>query len=133
MRDVASCDILAVWKRAALRNRMRENFTSGSVGGLVEQSPALPGLAAAVMLLCGEVSAGEPAVGFESGPGRLVISIGGRPLATYFYADQVTTRPYFAHVHAPTGVQVTRNHPPKPSDLQDHATLHPGIWLAFGG
>ena len=43
MRDVASCDILAVWKRAALRNRMRENFTSGSVGGLVEQSPALPG------------------------------------------------------------------------------------------
>ena len=43
MRDVTSRDILAVWKRAAPRNRMRENFTSGSVGGLVEQSPALPG------------------------------------------------------------------------------------------
>ncbi len=34
MRDAASSDILAVWKRAAPRNRMREIFTSGSVGGL---------------------------------------------------------------------------------------------------
>ena len=33
MRDAASSDILAVWKRAAPRNRMREIFTSGSVGG----------------------------------------------------------------------------------------------------
>ena len=43
MRDAASSDILAVWKRAAPRNRMREIFTSGSVGGLAEQSLALPG------------------------------------------------------------------------------------------
>jgi hypothetical protein len=43
MRDAASSDILAVWKRAAPRNRMREIFTSGSVGGLVEQSLILPG------------------------------------------------------------------------------------------
>ncbi len=43
MRDAASSDILAVWKRAAPRNRMRETFTSGSVGGLAEQSPILPG------------------------------------------------------------------------------------------
>jgi hypothetical protein len=42
-RDVASGDILAVWKRAAPRNRMREILTSGSVGGLIEQSLALPG------------------------------------------------------------------------------------------
>ena len=38
-----SGDNLAVWKRAAPRNRMRETFTSGSVEGLVEQSPILPG------------------------------------------------------------------------------------------
>ena len=44
MRDAASSDILAVWKRAVPRNRMREILTSGSVGGLVEQSPILPGL-----------------------------------------------------------------------------------------
>ncbi len=34
---------LVVWKRATPRNRMREILTSGSVGGLVEQSPILPG------------------------------------------------------------------------------------------
>jgi hypothetical protein len=34
---------LIVWKRAIPRNRMREILTSGSVGGLVEQSPILPG------------------------------------------------------------------------------------------
>ena len=43
MWDAASSDILAVWKRAVPRNRMREILTSGSVGGLVEQSPILPG------------------------------------------------------------------------------------------
>jgi hypothetical protein len=43
MRDAASSDILAVWKRAVPRNRMREILTSGSVGGLVEQSLILPG------------------------------------------------------------------------------------------
>jgi hypothetical protein len=29
-------------------------------------------------------------------------------------------------------VPVTRHHPPQPGDLDDHATFHPGIWLAFG-
>ena len=43
MWDAASSDILAVWKHAVPRNRMREILTSGSVGGLVEQSPILPG------------------------------------------------------------------------------------------
>jgi len=41
--DLPSGVSLAVWKRAAPRNRMRETFTSGSVGGLAEQSPILPG------------------------------------------------------------------------------------------
>jgi hypothetical protein len=43
MRDTAASGILAVWKRAAPRNRMREILTSGSVGGLAEQSLVLPG------------------------------------------------------------------------------------------
>ena len=51
MRVVASGCNLAVWKRAAPRNRMRETFTSGSVGGLVEQSPILPGQATATLYL----------------------------------------------------------------------------------
>ena len=33
---------LVVRKRAIPRNRMREILTSGSVGGLAEQSPILP-------------------------------------------------------------------------------------------
>jgi hypothetical protein len=33
----------AVWQRAVPRNRMRAIFTSGSVGGLDEESPILPG------------------------------------------------------------------------------------------
>ena len=33
--DLPSGVNLAVWKRAAPRNRMRETFTSGSVGGLI--------------------------------------------------------------------------------------------------
>jgi len=41
--DLPSGVNLVVWKRAIPRNRMREIFTSGSVGGLVEQSPILPG------------------------------------------------------------------------------------------
>ncbi len=43
MRGAVASGILAVWKRAAPRNRMREIFTSGSVGGLAEQSLVLPG------------------------------------------------------------------------------------------
>jgi len=43
MRGAAASGILAVWKRAAPRNWMREILTSGSVGGLAEQSLALPG------------------------------------------------------------------------------------------
>ena len=64
---------------------------------------------------------------------RLVITDGGQPVATYVFRDDKILRPYFAHVHAPGGIQVTRNHPPVPgADATDHDTMHPGVWLAFG-
>lgn len=75
---------------------------------------------------------GAADVRFESSPGAIEISVGGRPFATYAYADPATPRPYFAHVRAPSGVKVTRAFPPGPDDPKDHATMHPGIWLAFG-
>ena len=50
MRGAAASGILAVWKRAAPRNRMREILTSGSVGGLAEQSLALPGRVGLVLV-----------------------------------------------------------------------------------
>lgn len=79
---------------------------------------------------------GQPAIEFQRQPGAVRITVAGEPMATYFYADQEITRPFFAHVHAPGGVPVTRNHPPRPGiDDTDHGTagnyFHPGIWLAF--
>lgn len=51
----------------------------------------------------------------------------------YVRSDPKIPRPYLAHVKAPGGVQVTRNHPPvEGTDLTDHDTIHPGIWLSFG-
>lgn len=71
-------------------------------------------------------------VSFRQEPGKLLISIGEQPFATYVYEDSVITRPYFAHVKTPCGIQATRNHPPQAGDPQDHATFHPGIWQSFG-
>ena len=64
---------------------------------------------------------------------RLVITDAGQPVATYVFRDDRIPRPYFAHVHAPGGIQVTRHHPPiEGVDATDHDTIHPGIWLAYG-
>ncbi|MEX2587456.1 MAG: PVC-type heme-binding CxxCH protein [Actinomycetota bacterium] len=62
----------------------------------------------------------------------LEIRLDGRPIASYVFQDEKTLRPYFVHVTTPRGIQVTRNHPPIPGeDPTDHATMHPGLWLAF--
>jgi Methane oxygenase PmoA len=72
-------------------------------------------------------------VAFAEGEGRVAIVIDGLPVAVYCYQDEQITRPYFAHVRSPGGVQVTRHHPPiDGQDLTDHGTIHPGIWLSFG-
>lgn len=63
---------------------------------------------------------------------RLLVRDGSQPVCEYRFDDSEIPRPYFCHVHAPGGVQVTRSHPPGPHDLSDHATFHPGIWVAFG-
>jgi hypothetical protein len=66
-------------------------------------------------------------------PERLIITHDSTPVAHFVFADTNILRPYFAHVHTPDGVQVTRNHPPIAGvDPVDHPTMHPGIWLAFG-
>jgi hypothetical protein len=91
-------------------------------------------LVACAALAPAAVPAAEDAlVEFRPGDSQVEITVGGAPLATYVFADEVARRPYLAHVHAPGGVQVTRNHPPVEGvDATDHATFHPGIWLAFG-
>ncbi|PAW86966.1 MAG: hypothetical protein B9S33_07105 [Pedosphaera sp. Tous-C6FEB] len=70
---------------------------------------------------------------FTEQPDRLVITHGARPVAHFVFKDAAILRPYFTHVHAPDGSQVTRTHPPVAGkDAVDHATMHPGVWLAFG-
>ena len=77
------------------------------------------------------IAAAEFAVQQE--PDRVIITDGSRSVATYVFRDEKILRPYFANVHAPGGIQVTRNHPPVPNvDATDHDTMHPGVWLAFG-
>lgn len=78
-------------------------------------------------------SADEPRITVDRRADRLRISIGGAVFADYVFRDDKTLRPYFTNVKAKGGVRVTRHHPPRPGkDSVDHATMHPGIWLAFG-
>ena len=74
-----------------------------------------------------------PAVSFSKTDGSLSVVIGGQTVAEYVFRDEQILRPYFRHLCTQSGKQVTRNSPPiKPGDLDDHATMHPGLWLAFG-
>ncbi len=78
-------------------------------------------------------SAKRDVVSFQRGDGRLRIVLGEQPIAEYVWSDEQVLRPYFRHLRTPSGIQVTRNHPPVSGrDLDDHATMHPGLWLAFG-
>jgi len=77
--------------------------------------------------------AAEGKISFNRQPGKVLINIDGQTIATYAYRDPQILRPYFSGLKAPHGVQVTRNHPPhKDIDADDHATMHPGLWVAFG-
>lgn len=87
----------------------------------------------AIVLCAAPAWAGGQRVEFHREPGWLQITVDGAPLGTYVYSDPAIPRPYFAHLRAPGDVRVTRNHPPiAGSDPTDHASFHPGLWLAFG-
>jgi hypothetical protein len=95
-------------------------------------------LAAALAILLAPhfLSAAElnsPEVLFQQIDGGLRVVIGGQTIAEYVYRGEQILRPYFKHLCTLSGMQVTRNSPPiKPGDLDDHPTMHPGLWLAFG-
>ncbi len=84
------------------------------------------------VLIVACVDADEPRLSFTETDGQIAINAGDQAVASYVYSDEQILRPYFAHVKTPDGLQVTRNHPPQTGDRSDHATMHPGIWLAFG-
>ena len=74
-----------------------------------------------------------PSIEFQDGEDRLIITLGGKPLAEYLKSgDDRTTRPFLRHLHAPTGEQVSRNHPPPAGEPDDHDTFHAGMFMGFG-
>ena len=79
-----------------------------------------------------EAAHGED-VAFDFQPDYVAISIRDELFARYVFRDAEIRRPYFADVRTLDGRRVTRTHPPVEGvDSTDHATMHPGIWLAFG-
>ncbi len=72
---------------------------------------------------------------------RLQIRLGDQRIATFLKRHPKLTRRALVNVMTPSGVQVTRNFPPRlPEDRTlgrrdgsaDHALMHPGIWIGFG-
>ena len=107
---------------------MRENFDFGAGICL---------LMSAHILSCPTARADEDkqaTVAFQSEKDAVVLLIDGKSVASYYFRDPggQIKRPFFAHVKTMGGIQVTRNHPPTSQDRDDHATMHPGIWFAFG-
>lgn len=69
----------------------------------------------------------------EKGIAAYTFAFEKKPVVHYRWKDADIRRPFFFHLHAPDGNQVTRNHPPIPGkDAADHDTMHPGMWLSFG-
>ena len=78
--------------------------------------------------------AGLP-VRFEHAGDILRVLVDGKPVATYHTGDQDIPRPHFRDVFTLDGKRITRPCPPDPAAYKgndDHATFHPGVWLAFG-
>jgi hypothetical protein len=86
-------------------------------------------------LLSAFVAVASPATGLEiqREADRLVVTeAGGDAVATFVFADSAVGRPAIRDLAAPGGTFVTRPCPPRPGvDADDHATMHPGVWLGF--
>lgn len=79
------------------------------------------------------MAAEQPAFSLEKLETEVVIRLGETSIARYVFDDPQIPRPYFCDVKTHDGIQVTRNHPPiEGIDRTDHATYHPGLWMAFG-
>lgn len=81
------------------------------------------------------LNAAEPKLGYKGarGSGEITFTEDDRAIARFVVRDKVVRRPYLADVKTPSGIQVTRRHPPVAGeDAVDHDTMHPGIWFALG-
>ena len=109
-------------------------MTASKVGLKSAMAAALAGIVVCCVCQAADAGSKAPVVGFKFDPIGLKITIDGKPFADYYTGTSSIPRPYFAHVMTPSGLQVTRNHPPvEGKDSVDHNTFHPGIWLTFAG
>ena len=79
---------------------------------------------------------------FRQEGGELQLFLGQTQVATYLLEHDQLTRRAFVNVRTPSGIQVTRNFPPrKPEDIDPgytaeagiiHPVLHAGLWMSFG-
>jgi hypothetical protein len=86
--------------------------------------------------------AGDPGFHLQDSDDKLEIRYEDQHIATYLKRHGTLTRPAFVNVGLPSGIQVTRNFPPrKPEDLDPgysgeggmiHPMMHPGIWISYG-
>ena len=79
---------------------------------------------------------------FQDAGDGLHIHLGAQRIATYLKRHLQLTRRALVNVTTPSGIQVTRNFPPrKPEDVDPgygaedgiiHPIMHPGIWIGYG-
>lgn len=70
---------------------------------------------------------------FDLQANRLLLNYNHQPIANYVINDDTIHRPYFMDLNTMGGTRITRHNPPEPTtEASDHATMHPGLWLAFG-
>lgn len=87
----------------------------------------------------------EPAQGtfhFQTEGSELQLFLDQEQIATYLLNHSKLTRRAFVNLKTPSGIQVTRNYPPrKPEDIDPgykneegiiHPNMHPGLWMSFG-
>ena len=88
-----------------------------------------------VLALANAAFAAGPPVRFDRSGDTVRVLVDEKPVATYHMGDQDIPRPHFRDVFTLNGERITRPCPPAPAAYKgndDHATFHPGIWLAFG-
>lgn len=90
----------------------------------------------AILLVLGglaQAHGADPDLAFMRQAGSLEVRIGKTTVARYVYQDPKVSRPYFVDLRTPSGLQVSRRHPPvEGQDATDHLGLHTGFWLSFG-
>lgn len=78
---------------------------------------------------------GHPKKGFcvEEHPAQLKLLHDGSEFAVYVSSHPQVRRPFMVHLRNREGARITRRFPPAGGESADHADMHPGLWLAFGG